>query len=101
MVAADGGFFDCPIHSLNLPVGRRMIDIGEAMLDPMFPAAHIKHVGDVSGGRTLVVARREPELDAVVCQNCMDLVGHHSGFDMCIRPPRELLHPGGPAEHQL
>lgn len=76
MVTADDGFFDLPIHSLNLAVCPRMIDLGKAMLNAVFPAAYVKHVGDVSGRRTLGVARREPELDAIVCQSCMDLVGH-------------------------
>ena len=76
VVATDGGFLDGSIHSLDLYIGPRMIDLGEAMLDPMFPAAHIEHVGNVPGSRTLGVARREPELDAVVGQNCVDLVGH-------------------------
>lgn len=76
VVATDCGFFDGSSHSLNLSIGPRMIDLGEAMLDPMFSAAHIEHVGNVPGSRTLGVARREPELDAVIGQNCVDPVGH-------------------------
>ena len=65
MVALDGCFLDCPVHPLDLAVGPGMPDLGEPVLDAVFAAAHVEHVGDVPGGRPVGVAWREGELDAV------------------------------------
>ena len=43
-----------------------MLDLGEAVLNPVFLATHVEHIGDVRGGRAVSVARWERELDAVV-----------------------------------
>ena len=63
-------------HPLDLPVRPGMVELGEAMLDAIFLAAHREHVGHVSRGGALSVARRIAELDAVVGQDRMDLVGN-------------------------
>ena len=45
MVAFDGGFLDGPVHALDLAVGPGMLDLGEPMLDAIFPTAHmLRHV---------------------------------------------------------
>ena len=49
------------------------------MLDAVFLAAHVEHVGHVSCGWSIGVARREGELDAVVGENRVDYVWN--GFD--------------------
>jgi len=78
MIALDGRFLDRPIHALDLTVGPGMLDLGQAMFDSILPAAHIKHMRHVSCCRTVRVARRESELDPVVGENRVDLVGDSS-----------------------
>jgi hypothetical protein len=50
---------------------------------PFFPAAHIEHMRHVSCRRAVRVARRESELDPVVGENRVDLVGdsRDQGFE--------------------
>jgi hypothetical protein len=76
VVAPDSGFLDSPVHSLDLPVGPWMIDLGEAVLDAVFPTAHGKHVGHEPCRWTIGVARREAELDAVAGQDGVNLSGN-------------------------
>lgn len=76
VLAFDRRVLDCAVHPLDLPVGPRVIDFGEAMLEAVFPAAHLEHVRDVAGRRAIGLARRIPELDAVVGQDRMDLAGN-------------------------
>ena len=59
----------------NLIRGPGMVDLGEAVLDAVLPAAHREHVGDEAGGWPVGVARREAELDAVVGQYRVNPVG--------------------------
>ena len=79
VVAFDGGFLDRAVHSLDLAVGSRMIDLRAAMLDAIFPASNVEHVRRPARSRAVGVSRREAELDAVVGQDCVDLV--RRGFD--------------------
>lgn len=51
-----------------------MLDLGEAVLNPVFLAAHVEPRGDGRGGRAVSVARRKRELDAVVRQHGVDFV---------------------------
>ena len=44
MEALDGSFFDGPIHSLNLSVCPRMLNLGEAMFNAMLNADASKNV---------------------------------------------------------
>lgn len=75
VVAFDGGVLDRAIHSLDMTFGPRMIDLRAAILDAIFVASHVEHVRHLGGSRTIGVSRREAELDAVVDQNGVDLVG--------------------------
>src|SRR5665213_1371517 len=75
MIALDGRFLDRPIHAFNLTIGPGMLDLGQSMFDSIFPAAHIKHMRHVSCCRTVCVARWESELDPIVGENRVDLVG--------------------------
>ena len=50
VVALDGGFLDRAVHPLDLAIGPGMLDLGQAVLDAVFPAAHVEHVGDVLSG---------------------------------------------------
>ena len=56
MVALDGGFLDRPVHPFDLSVGPGMLDLGQAMLDPIFLASHIEHMRHVSCGRAVRIA---------------------------------------------
>lgn len=75
MIALDGRFLDRPVHALDLAIGPGMLDLDQPMLDAIFPAAHIEHMDRVSCRRAVRVARREGELDPIVGENRMDLVG--------------------------
>lgn len=83
MIALDGCVLDRSVHSLDLTIRPRMVDLGEAMLDAVLPAAHGEHVGHVSSRRPISMAQRIAELDAVVGQNRVDVVGNGGdrGFD--------------------
>ena len=74
--AFDNRFLERAVHPVDLAVGPRMLDLGQTMLDAVFPAAHVEHVRDPGRGRAVGIARREGELDAVVGQNRVDLVGN-------------------------
>ena len=76
MVAFDGGIFDRPVHTFHLAIGPGMLDLGAAVLNPVFVAAYVEHMGDVRGGRAVSVARRKRELDPVVRQHGVDFVGN-------------------------
>ncbi len=81
MIAFDGRFLDCPVHAFDLTIGPRMLDFGQPMFDPIFPAAHVEHVRHVFCCWAICVARRESELDAIVGENRMDFVR-----DCCDQP---------------
>jgi hypothetical protein len=76
MVALDGRFLDRAVHALDLPIGPRMLDLGQAMFDAVLLAVHIEHVRHVSCYRTIGVARRESKLDAVVGEHRVHFLGN-------------------------
>ena len=45
MISLDRRLLDRPVHSLDLAVGRGMLDLGEPVLDPVFMAPQVEHVG--------------------------------------------------------
>lgn len=55
-----------------------MVELGEAVLDAALFTARGEHVGHVSRRRSIGVARRIAELDAVVGQDRVELVGDSS-----------------------
>ena len=75
MVALDSRFLDRPVHALDLAVCPWMLDLGQPMFDAIFPAAHIEHMRRAPCRRAVRVARWEGELDPIVGENCVDLVG--------------------------
>ena len=76
MVALDGRFLDRAVHALDLAIGPGMLDLGQPMFDAILLAAHIEHMCHVSCRRAVRVARRESELDPIVGENRVDLVGN-------------------------
>ena len=54
MIAFDGGFLDGAVHAFDLAVGPRVLDLGQAMFDVVFLAAHVEHVRhDISRVRSI------------------------------------------------
>ena len=76
VIASDGCVLDGAVHSLDLSVRPGMIDFGESVLDAIFAASHREHVGNETSSRAFGVAGWETELDAIVGQDRMDLVGY-------------------------
>ena len=74
--AFDGGILDRAVHPFDLAIGPGVLDLGQAVLDPVLFAAHVEHVCDEGCGRAVGVARREGELDAIVSEDGVDLVGN-------------------------
>ena len=74
METFDGRLLDCPIHSLDLDIGPRMVWLGPAVLDPTCLAdhvqAHLPRICSVPGAGLL------GDLDAVVSQDRMGAIGH-------------------------
>ena len=65
MVAFDGRLFDGAVHPLDLADDPGMLDLGEPVLDPIFDAAHVEHLGHIGGRGAIGVARRKGELDTI------------------------------------
>lgn len=71
VVAIDGRLFERAVHPLDLTIRPRMTGIGQPMFNPMFGTDAVKQQPEgVAVGRTI------GELDAVIRQDGMDLVGH-------------------------
>lgn len=68
-----------------LSLVRIYVDGGEAVIDAVLGAARVQHVGQVAGGGSIGVVRRQAELDAVVGEHSVDAVGHGSdeGYEGC------------------
>jgi len=79
VIALDGSFLDRAVHAFDLAVGPRMLDLGKPVLDAVLTAAHVEHMGHVSGRWAIGVARRKRELNAVVGEHGVNFV--RDGFD--------------------
>ena len=64
VIALDGCVLDRPVHAFDLPIGPGVLDLGEAVLDAVFTATHVEHMGHVSSGWAVSVAWRIGKLDA-------------------------------------
>lgn len=58
----------------------------EPVFDPVFLTSHVEHVGQLCCRWSVLVARRESELDAIVGENDVDFVGN--GLDECFQESR-------------
>jgi hypothetical protein len=73
VVSLDGGVLDREVHSLDLTVGSGMIGLGQAMLNPIGLADYVKaHRSGIDGVPVLWLLG---ELDAIIFENGMNLVG--------------------------
>ncbi len=65
---------DCSVHPLDLPIGPRVVGLGQPVLDPVGFADHIEaHRPGIDG---VAVPRLLCELNAVIGENGVDLIGH-------------------------
>jgi hypothetical protein len=76
MITLNSRFLDCSVHAFDLAVRPWVLDLGQPMFDVILPAAHIEHMRHVSCRRAIRVARRESELDPIVGENRVDLIGN-------------------------
>jgi len=76
VIAFDCRFLDSSVHALDLTIGPRMLDLGQPMFDAVLSAAHIEHMRHESRRRSIGVARREGELNAVIGEHRVDFVGN-------------------------
>lgn len=83
--ALDRGLLDSPVHSFNLAVRPRMFRFGQAMVDIVSGAGELKSMspeelsscnGLLDLGDRQATTARNRELDAIVRENRVDLVGH-------------------------
>ena len=79
MIALDGSFLDRAVHTFDLTIGPRMLDLGKSVLNAVLAAAHVKHMGHVPGRWAIGVARWKRELNAIVGEHGVNFV--RNGFD--------------------
>ena len=73
MVTLDGGVLDRSVHQLDLAVCPRVVGFRKAMLDPIRFADHVEaHGAGIDG---VPISRLLCELNAIIGQNSVDLVG--------------------------
>jgi hypothetical protein len=82
VVAPHGGFLERPVHSFDLTVRPGMIGLGQPVFDAMTLTSSIEWVTAPDGGRPRSVLWEVGELDAVVGQDDVDLVGN--GLDQFV-----------------
>jgi hypothetical protein len=76
VIALDGRFLNRAVHTFDLPVRPRMLDLGQAVLDAVRASAHIEHMGHVLGRRAIGVARRKRELNTGVGEYRVNFAGN-------------------------
>ena len=69
----------------GMPVGTRVVRLGEPMLDAMLAADLVDAVDAQASGPAFPVARQVGKLDAIVRQDGVQVVGHRfeQGFQEC------------------
>ena len=81
MEAFDGGVLDRPVHPLDLAIRPRMVRLGQPVLDPVGFTDHVEaHRPGVDG---VAVPGLLGELDAIVSENGVDVIGH--GFEQVLQ----------------
>ena len=74
--ALDCGVLDGAVHPFDLAIGPGVLDLGQSMFDAVLPAPHVEHVRDKGCGRSVGIAWWEGELDAIIGEDGVDLVGN-------------------------
>src|SRR6516164_2244687 len=75
MVALNGGFLEGSVHPLDLAVGPGMVGLGQPVLDVICITKHVEHVDAPPSRGPEPVRRQVCELDAIVGEHGVDLVG--------------------------
>lgn len=86
VIPFDGGVLDGSVHPLDLTVGPRMVGLGQPVVDAMAPAGPVEGMAAQHCRGAFTVFRQVSELDAVVGQDCVDVVRHR--FDQGIKESR-------------
>ena len=86
VIPFDGSVFNRAVHALDLPVRPRVVWLGQAMLDAICSANHVKPHGPGIG--RVPVAGLLTKLDPIVRQYCVDLVGHRFQYSLQKLPGR-------------
>jgi hypothetical protein len=92
METLDGSLLDRAVHALGLTVGPGMIGFRQAVLDAVTPARPVERVAPKACRDTASVPGKTGELDAVVGQHRMDLVGNGCHQERCRRFGVGTLH---------
>lgn len=92
MIAFDGGFLDCPVHSFDLTVGPGVIGFGQSVFDAMCSACTIEHMHAQPCRGSIAARRQIAKLDAVVRQDGMNFVG--DGLDQGLQESRSGMDVG-------
>lgn len=74
-IPPDGRLLQRSVHAFDLTIGPGVVGPSEAMLDAMSKADPVEGMASPAGGRPVAVLGQVGELDAVVRQNRMYLVG--------------------------
>lgn len=71
-----GRVLDGSVHPFDLAICPRVLDLGQSMFDAVLPAAHVEHIRDKGCRRPVVITRRDGELDTIIGEDGVDLVGN-------------------------
>ena len=71
MIAFDGCFLEGAVHAFDLTIGPGVIWLGQAMFRTIFQADTVEDMQE-----SMPVCFAVGELDAVVCEDGMDFIGH-------------------------
>ena len=85
VVPLHGSFLDGSIHALDLPVGPRMVGLGQSVFDAVLEADAVKRMSAQQRRRAAPVFGQVGKLDSVVCEHGVDVVRHSRGkrFQKC------------------
>lgn len=72
----DGGFLDRAVHAFDLAIGPRMVWFGQTMLDLVGVTDHVEAMHAELGRPAIPVSRLVGELDSIIGQADVDLVGN-------------------------
>jgi hypothetical protein len=83
VIATDGGVFDGAIHTFDLAVGPGMVWLGQPVFNSMAFTDAIERAPPEHGRRPLSVLRQIGELDAVIGEHGVYVVGNclDKGFE--------------------
>lgn len=70
----DRGFFDRPVHALDLAIGPGVIGLGQTMFDAVLVADAIKNVSPEPIGRAVAIPWLLSERHTVVSEDSVDFV---------------------------